>query len=48
MLGKGDFEVLVREKGASNYTTYAGTIRFVVAKESNTIVIKKLDYEYNQ
>lgn len=48
MLGKGDFEVMIREKGATNHTTYAGIIHFVVARESNTIVIKKLDYDYKQ
>ncbi|HEY5603132.1 MAG TPA: hypothetical protein VIM41_08500, partial [Gammaproteobacteria bacterium] len=47
MLGKGDFQVRVREKGANKYTTYEGTIRLAVVKESNTIVIKQLDYDYN-
>ncbi len=47
MLGKGDFQVRVREKGAAKYTTYEGTISLAVAKESNIIVIKQLDYNYN-
>jgi hypothetical protein len=47
MLGKGDFQVRVREKGAAKYTTYEGTISLAVVKESNNIVIKKLDYNYN-
>ena len=48
MLGKGDFKVLIREKGATKDTTYEGTISLAVAKESNSIVIKKLDYDYSQ
>ncbi|WP_455202465.1 hypothetical protein, partial [Kaarinaea lacus] len=47
MLGDGDFQVLIREKGATNYTTYEGKISFTVAKESNNVVIKRLDYNYN-
>ena len=47
MLGNGDFQVLIREKGATSYTTYEGKIRFTVARESDNIVIKRLDYEYN-
>lgn len=47
MLGNGDFQVQIREKGATNYTTYEGKISFLVAKESNNIVIKRLDYDYN-
>ena len=48
MLGEGNFEVLIREKGATKYTTYQGKISFAVAKESNGVVIKKLDYDYGQ
>ncbi|WP_455207528.1 AAA family ATPase [Kaarinaea lacus] len=47
MLGKGDFQVKIREKGASKYTTYVGKISLAVVKESNNIVIRKLDYDYN-
>ena len=47
MLGSGDFQVQIREKGANNYTTYEGKISFTVAKELNNIVIKRLDYDYN-
>ncbi|WP_455223073.1 AAA family ATPase [Kaarinaea lacus] len=47
MLGKGDFKVRIREKGANRYTTYAGKISLAVVKESNNIVIRKLDYDYN-
>jgi general secretion pathway protein A len=47
MLGSGDFQVRIREKGASKYTTYAGKISLAVVKESNNIVIRKLDYDYN-
>ena len=47
MLGNGDFQVRIREKGASKYTTYAGKISLAVVKESNNIVIRKLDYDYN-
>lgn len=48
ILGKGDFEVFIREKGATKFTTYHGKISFAVAKESNAVVIKKLDYNYGQ
>ena len=48
ILGEGDFEVLIREKGATKYTTYQGKISFAVAKELDTVVIKKLDYDYGQ
>ena len=48
MLGKGDFQVLIREKGATKDTKYQGKISFAVAKESNSVVIKKLDYDYGQ
>jgi type II secretory pathway predicted ATPase ExeA len=47
MLGRGDFQVRIREKGANKYTTYAGKISLAVVKESNNIVIRKLDYDYN-
>ena len=46
-MGNGDFQVQIREKGATSYTTYEGKISFTVAKESNNIVIKRLDYDYN-
>jgi type II secretory pathway predicted ATPase ExeA len=48
MFGEGDFEVLIREKGATKYTTYQGKISFAVARESDMVVIKKLDYDYGQ
>lgn len=48
LLGEGDFKVSIREKGATKYTTYQGKISFAVAKESDNVVIKKLDYDYGQ
>jgi len=47
MLGVGNFEALVREKGATKYTTYQGKISFAVVKELGEVVIKKLDYDYD-
>jgi hypothetical protein len=48
MLGKGDFQLIIREKGATKLTLYAGQIRLAVAREPRGVVIKKLDYDYNQ
>lgn len=48
MLGKGDFQLIIREKGATKPTLYAGQIRLAVAREPRGVVIKKLDYDYNQ
>lgn len=48
VLGKGNFEVSIREKGATKPTRYQGKISFAVARELDTVVIKKLDYDYGQ
>ena len=48
LLGEGDFKVSIREKGATISTRYQGKINFAVVKELDSVVIKKLDYDYSK
>jgi len=47
MRGKGNFQVVVREKGAGRVTSYDGSIEFDVAQSTRGIVITQLDYRYD-
>ncbi|NOZ53765.1 MAG: hypothetical protein GXP08_11625 [Gammaproteobacteria bacterium] len=45
--GKGKFQLLVREKGAAKVTSYAGNISIDVEKNGQKLLIKTLNYHYN-
>jgi len=47
MRGKGNFQLVVREKGAGRVTSYDGSIEFDVAQSTRGIVITQLDYRYD-
>ncbi|NOX91877.1 MAG: hypothetical protein GXP18_05350, partial [Gammaproteobacteria bacterium] len=48
MRGKGNFQLVVREKGAGRVVSYDGSIRFDVAQGTRGIVITQLDYHYDK
>jgi len=48
MRGKGNFQLVVREKGAGRVTSYDGRIKFDVIRSTRGIVITQLDYRYDK
>jgi hypothetical protein len=46
MMGRGNFQLTVREKGAGNVVSYDGNINLNVKKDGNEVVITRLIYQY--